>query len=133
MAFRILIVCFFLLDYTMSNLVIDVVGYSAAVITNVSIFPQAYDVYIIVSTAEYNKLIGLSPYMFALQCSGCILWFSYAYLTNVTPVMVGSTTCFIPSFYILIMIIWFRPSEIANDDCEKNEISSNSIYIYILQ
>ena len=60
MAFHVLIVCFFLLDYTMSNLVIDVVGYSAAVITNVSIFPQAYDVYIIVSTAEYNKLIGLS-------------------------------------------------------------------------
>ena len=107
----------------MGNLAIDIVGYTAAVVTNISIFPQAYDVFIIVNTGEYNKLIGISPYMFFLQCSGCAMWFIYAYLTNLLPIMIGSTTCFIPSSYILMMVIIYRPTQTVTDTTEKNECS----------
>ncbi len=107
----------------MSNLVIDIIGYAAAVVTNISIFPQAYDVFIIINTAEYNKLIGISSYMFFLQCSGCVLWFTYAYMTNLFPIMVGSISCFVPSSYILCMVLIYKPTNTIIENNEKNESS----------
>ena len=46
----------------MSNLVVEAIGYGAAVITNISVYPQAYEVYIIVQTKQYAKLNTLSIY-----------------------------------------------------------------------
>ena len=40
----------------MSTLVIETIGYTAAVVTNISVYPQAYEVYVIVQTRQYTKL-----------------------------------------------------------------------------
>ena len=58
---------------------IEIIGYSAAVVTNISIYPQVYDIYLIVKSKEYEKLLGLSLTMFLLQSSGCVLWFIYTH------------------------------------------------------
>jgi uncharacterized protein with PQ loop repeat len=42
----------------MTTILIDVIGFTAAIITNISFYPQAYEIYIIVNTHEYEK----SPY-----------------------------------------------------------------------
>ena len=139
MDFYVQLDCFFSPFYTMSHLdVIDIIGYTAAVVTNISIFPQAYNVSIIVSRGELNKLNAISPCMFILQFSGCALWFLYAFLMNLFPIMAGSVITMVPSSYILVMVFCYKPSsnlvEIEeNEQEDKNApveviVSTSSIY-----
>ena len=100
---------------------IEIIGYSAAVVTNISIYPQAYDIYLIVKSKEYEKLLGLSLTMFSLQSSGCVLWFIYALVNNVYPVVMGSLMCLMPSTYIIYCIIFYKPRE--NNHLEKNFVN----------
>lgn len=93
----------------MSNdLGISIIGYTAAVITNISVYPQAYEVYIIIDTNEYDKLNGLSLTMYALQTSGCFIWLTYSSLLGLYPIIFGSIFCIIPSLYIIYGIIMYR-------------------------
>ena len=38
----------------------DIIGYTAAVISNISMFPQAYEVHKIIKVGDYDKLSALS-------------------------------------------------------------------------
>ena len=95
----------------MSTLEIELLGYCAAVITNISVYPQAYEVYIIVQRKEYSKLNALSPVMYSLQTTGCFCWLTYALLLNIYPIVFGSITCIIPSSYILFCVLYYKQQE----------------------
>ena len=95
----------------MSTLEIELLGYCAAVITNISVYPQAYEVYIIIQREEYNKLNALSPIMYSLQTTGCVCWLIYALLLNIYPIVFGSITCIIPSSYILACVLYYKQHE----------------------
>lgn len=123
----------------MSHLdVIDLIGYTAVIFTNISIFPQAYNVSIIISRGELNKLHAISPCTFALQLTGCTLWFLYAYFMNLLPIMTGSIITMVPSSYILTMVLCYRPNTSLIEKDENNQenknapveviVSSSSIY-----
>ena len=106
---------------------IEIIGYSAAVVTNISIYPQAYEIFLIVKSREFDKLFGLSITMFTLQSTGCVLWLIYALFNNIYPVIMGSIMCLIPSIYIILCIVKYRPIE--NINLEKIEETESEIVI----
>ena len=119
----------------MSNLVVEAIGYGAAVITNISVYPQAYEVYIIVQTKQYAKLNTLSITTFTLQTTGCFFWLTYALIQQILPIIFGSIMCIIPSTYILINLVCFNGSQSIenNETLETNDhteiiIASDSVY-----
>ena len=109
----------------MSDLAMEIIGYTAAVINNISVYPQAYEVYIIVSAKQYEKLKTLSTHMFMLQLIGCMLWLSYSYYKNLYPIIFGSIMTIIPSGYILLNICYY--SDIVTMDEGCNNIQSEVI------
>ena len=93
----------------MSNdLGISIIGYTGAVVMNISIYPQAYEVYVIINTNEYDKLNGLSLTMYSLQTTGCFIWLTYSVLLRLYPIIFGSIFCIIPSIYIIYGILMYR-------------------------
>ena len=90
------------------NLGISIIGYTGAVITNISVYPQAYEVYIIINTNEFDKLNGLSLTMYSLQTTGCFIWLTYSVLLRLYPIIFGSIFCIIPSIYIIYGILMYR-------------------------
>ena len=96
----------------MSDLGTSIIGYTAAVITNISVYPQAYEVYIIINTNEHDKLNGLSLTMYLLQTSGCFIWLIYSSILGLYPIIFGSVFCIIPSVYIIYGILTYRQSTI---------------------
>ena len=109
----------------MSDLAMEIVGYSAAVINNVSVYPQAYEVYIIVSAQQYEKLKTLSIHMFVLQLVGCILWLSYSYYKMLYPIIFGSIMTIIPSGYILLNICYYNDVRSINEN--RDDVQSEII------
>jgi len=101
------------------NLGISIIGYTGAVITNISVYPQAYEVYIIINTNEFDKLNGLSLTMYSLQTTGCFIWLTYSVLLRLYPIIFGSIFCIIPSIYIIYGILMYRqtimPEGISRD------------------
>ena len=89
----------------MDHFIIDVIGYAAAVITNISVYPQAFKVNKILTNQNYEKLNSISLPMYILQSFGCVLWLIYAIVTNLYPVMFGSVMCLLPSCYIIIILV----------------------------
>lgn len=90
------------------DLGISIIGYTGAVITNISVYPQAYEVYIIINTNEFDKLNGLSLTMYSLQTTGCFIWLTYSVLLRLYPIIFGSIFCIIPSIYIIYGILMYR-------------------------
>ena len=109
----------------MSDLAMEIIGYTAAVINNISVYPQAYEVYIIVSAKQYEKLKTLSTHMFILQLIGCMLWLSYSYYKKLYPIIFGSIMTILPSGYILLNICYY--SDIVTMDEGNNNIQSEVI------
>ena len=109
----------------MSDLAMEIVGYSAAVINNISVYPQAYEVYIIVSAKQYEKLKTLSTHMFTLQLLGCMLWLSYSYYKHLYPIIFGSIMTIIPSGYILLNICYYNNISDINDN--RDDVQSEII------
>ena len=87
---------------------IDIIGFAAAIITNFSFYPQAYEVYLITSTHEYEKLNSLSLGTFALTGFGCTLWLIYSSILQIYPIILGSILTIIPAIYISSTIIFWR-------------------------
>ena len=112
----------------MEYLAVDIVGYAAAVVTNISIYPQAYEVYVIVRAEQCEKLHGLSLHMYVLQTTGCLLWLVYACIMSLYPIMFGSVLCLIPSTYIIYNIYVYRRVE-AQGDHESGPIDTSEIII----
>ena len=102
----------------MSDLAMEIVGYTAAVINNISVYPQAYEVYIIVSAKQYEKLKTLSTHMFMLQLIGCALWLLYSYYKKLYPIIFGSIMTILPSGYILLNICYYNDARSINENSE---------------
>ena len=119
----------------MSNdLGISIIGYTGAVITNISVYPQAYEVYIIINTNEFDKLNGLSLTMYSLQTTGCFIWLTYSVLLRLYPIIFGSIFCIIPSIYIIYGILMYRQTimpegisrEQFTEDTQIRQIKDNT-------
>lgn len=89
----------------MTDLAVETLGYAAAVVTNISVYPQAYDVHMIVGSGDTEKLASISLTMFILQGTGCAMWFIYALCRGIWPVVAGSMMTILPSGYI-ILTVW---------------------------
>ena len=83
-------------------MIIDIIGYLAAGICNISMFPQAYEVNQIIKLSEYDKLETISVSMLLLLDIGCFLWGTYAILLDIYPLLVGSIMTIIPTSYMII-------------------------------
>ena len=86
---------------------VDVVGYVAALVTNISFYPQAYQIFCLVRTQEWQQLDALSLKTFSLTGFGCILWLIYGIIKEIYPIIIGSTMTIIPSIYICTTLIFW--------------------------
>ena len=92
----------------MTTMLIDIIGFSAAIITNISFYPQAYEIYIIVNTREYEKLDSISLATFSMTGFGCTLWLIYAIILSIYPMIMGSVLTIIPSLYICSVLLFYK-------------------------
>lgn len=110
---------------------VELIGYVAAFLNNISIYPQAYNVYIMNKEEEYEKIEAISIKTFSLVQIGCMLWVYYSYVTSVWPMFVGTTVYLIPNSFVLIIItnhyINPRPN-VINTIHNVNEYTSDLIY-----
>lgn len=83
-------------------MIIDIIGYLAAGICNISMYPQAYEVNQIIKHSEYDKLNSISVSMLLFLDVGCFLWGTYAILLGIYPLLVGSIMTIIPASYMII-------------------------------
>lgn len=104
---------------------IDWIGFSAAIITNVSFYPQAYEVYIIFKRKDYDKLNAISLPTFSLTGFGCSLWLIYSLLLDIKPIMLGSILTIVPSLYICTILIYWNCYIRQLNDPETNIITTN--------
>ena len=86
----------------------DIIGYTAAVISNISMFPQAYEVHKIIKVGDYDKLSALSLTTLFYMDFGCSLWLTYAINKGVYPIIVGSVLCMTPTTYMIILKLMYR-------------------------
>jgi MtN3 and saliva related transmembrane protein len=93
----------------MSNLAVESLGYAAAVVTNISVYPQAYEVWLVVENGDSEKLASLSLTMFVLQGTGCAMWLVFGLMRGIWPVVAGSTMTILPSAYIIFSVWNNRP------------------------
>ena len=82
-------------------MIYDIVGYAAAIFSNVSIYPQAYIVCKLISKKKYSELKTISSVTYIFFFISSILWFIYAYKYSLYPIYLGSIICIIPTIYIL--------------------------------
>ena len=92
----------------MTQIITDIIGFAAAIITNISFYPQAYEIYTIAKAREYEKLDAVSLTTFSLTGVGCSLWFIYSCILKIYPIMLGSILTIIPSIYICVILIYWK-------------------------
>ena len=111
-----------------NKFVIELIGYLAAITTNISLYPQAYEVYIIIDTKEYDKLNSISIPTFSLQILGCIFWLTYALLLKIQPIIAGSIMSMLPSSYITYKTYIYRNHNTStvrdHENIIQNEINN---------
>ena len=117
----------------MTDLAVETLGYAAAVVTNISVYPQAYEVHMIVGSGDTEKLASISLTMFLLQGAGCAMWFVYALFRGIWPVVAGSMMTMLPSGYIIVMVMAYRKDDvelaIADVDTSKIIVATGNNYI----
>jgi MtN3 and saliva related transmembrane protein len=87
--------------------IIDVLGYSAAIATTASFFPQVYKVF------KTKKTEDLSLGMFILFCLGTCCWSIYGLMMKSFPITLANTVTMLLTLYILYM-------KVKNVGAEKN-------------
>ena len=87
---------------------VEALGYAAAVVTNISVYPQAYEVRMVVANGDIEKLSSISLTMFVLQGAGCTMWLIYALSRGIWPVVAGSVLTIMPAGYIIHTVWWNR-------------------------
>ena len=80
----------------------DIVGYSAAFFSNISLYPLAWNAFIFSKNNELIRLDSISMLTLIYNEMGCSLWFIYAFNTGLLPIMVGAVMSFIPTTFIII-------------------------------
>jgi len=117
----------------MTDLAVESLGYAAAVVTNISVYPQAYEVHMIVGSGDTEKLTSISLTMFLLQGAGCAMWFIYALCRGIWPVVAGSIMTMLPSGYIIVTVMAHRKDNaqpaIADADTSEIIVATGNNYI----
>lgn len=90
------------------DLFIDIIGYLAALCANMSMYPHAYNIRLIVYRGEYHKLQNMSIALNILQTVSCMLWFIYGNVKGLYPIMISCTINTIPNTYIVYMLVRYR-------------------------
>lgn len=91
-----------------NNIGFEILGYMAAIITNISIYPQVYKIYVIIKNKEYNKLNAISIYTYCIQMLGCSLYFIYSIVFKIYPIMLGCFLWIIPVTYIIGSTVYYK-------------------------
>lgn len=78
---------------------VNAIGFSAALLSAVSMAPQVLKVY------HTKKTGDLSLWAFSVLASGLFLWLIYGILIRAVPVIIGNAVGFTFSMYIVIMKI----------------------------
>ncbi|HLE75714.1 MAG TPA: SemiSWEET transporter [Candidatus Bathyarchaeia archaeon] len=81
---------------------ITIIGWAAAAITVISLFPQLVKVWKTKSTKD------ISLGMFSLFCSGVFLWFIYGILMKDLPIIIANFLGFIQALIILIFKVKYK-------------------------
>jgi MtN3 and saliva related transmembrane protein len=81
---------------------VTVLGLVAAVFTTGSFLPQA------IKTWKTKSTKDVSIAMYALLCTGIVLWTAYGILINSVPVIVANVVSFIFTFAILALKIKYK-------------------------
>ncbi|MBN2516168.1 MAG: SemiSWEET transporter [Deltaproteobacteria bacterium] len=76
---------------------VNVIGFSAALLSAVSMAPQVLKVY------RTKKTGDLSLWAFSVLAGGLFLWLIYGILIRAIPVIIGNAVGFIFSMYIVMM------------------------------
>jgi len=114
----------------MNILFIDIIGFAAAIITNISFYPQAYEVYLLVNKRHDDKLNAISLITFGMTGFGCTLWLIYASVLHIFPMILGSILTIVPSIYICSVLIlnkfFHNNSSRSSKIHETHEISTDN-------
>ncbi|MDF2699940.1 MAG: hypothetical protein K0Q49_1496 [Haloplasmataceae bacterium] len=86
----------------MEGIVIEIIGYFAAVITTLSFLPQALK---IIHTKDTTSI---SLGMYALMSTGMFLWFIYGIYQKALPIILANGISLVFTMIILIMKIRHR-------------------------
>lgn len=78
-------------------MIVDSIGFLAAILTTIAFVPQAYRVY------KTRKTQDLSLGMFFLFTLGVFLWFIYGIFLGALPIIVANLITFLLALYILTM------------------------------
>ena len=84
---------------------IDLVGFSAALLTTIAFIPQLY------KTWQTKSAEDVSLIMLILFITGLIFWIVYGLKIHSIPILVANIITFIFNFSILILKITYRKSK----------------------
>lgn len=100
------------------DIAIEIIGYLAAIIKNISMYPTAYNIHKIIQANEYNKLLQLSSLSYSLEVIGCILWLIYSISKQLYPITAACIINIIPNSYITYILIIYKP--VNNNNYNEN-------------
>ena len=83
-------------------------GFIAAAFTNISLYPQAYKLHVIINSNDIEKIKSISLTTFLLNLIGSFLWLWYGIILKLYPIIFGSIFSIVPSLYITIVLISYK-------------------------
>ena len=92
-------------------------GFIAATFTNISLYPQAYKLHVIINSNDIEKIKSISLTTFLLNLTGSFLWLWYGIILKLYPIIFGSIFSIVPSLYITIVLIIYK----MNSNQHKNQ------------
>lgn len=97
-------------------------GFIAAAFTNISLYPQAYKLHVIINSNDIEKIKSISLTTFLLNLIGSFLWLWYGIILKLYPIIFGSIFSIVPSLYITIVLISYKITHNNNDQDQDNEL-----------
>lgn len=99
-------------------------GFIAAAFTNISLYPQAYKLHVIINSNDIEKIKSISLTTFLLNLTGSFLWLWYGIILKLYPIIFGSIFSIVPSLYITIVLLLYKMKNNQHKN-ENNELEQN--------
>jgi uncharacterized protein with PQ loop repeat len=97
-------------------------GFIAAAFTNISLYPQAYKLHVIINSNDIEKIKSISLTTFLLNLIGSFLWLWYGIILKLYPIIFGSIFSIVPSLYITIVLISYKITHNNNYQDQDNKL-----------
>ena len=101
-------------------------GFIAAAFTNISLYPQAYKLHVIINSNDIEKIKSISLTTFLLNLTGSFLWLWYGIILKLYPIIFGSIFSIVPSLYITIILISYKMYHSHNDQNNDQDDDQNN-------